>query len=591
MEENGLKEDWLAGNAVVAAVGGLLLAQHWERTYGAYELPLLNLTIPSFGDSIVSGMVGVLIASAIAFSLASALAIFRPWGVRIAVPFSVYLWMTILLSFVITWASAMSSFSGDEWWSPVLLGIGTFMTFAFIPYRIFRSTVMAGGPVMAHMFRFPGNWNQESKVPQASSVVDSGSETLRPRGGYNLTSLVHRVRSVCAKAVTAESRSFWIAILVAVVSIEVALTIAFWDWLRGEDSASATIRNAGIVIAGSVALPLALWRALVADRQASATYRQSVTARQSLLNERYQKGAEMFGNSAPSVRLGGIYALGGLAKENPARYHVQVMSLFCEFVRQPREFSDERLADSEAVPAELPADIQAALDVIGARGDQELEVEQLAKYRLDLRRAELSSARLESANLSAVRLAWACLTRAGLGRANLTGAILNQAELTGASLGGACLKSASLRRAVLKSAVFWNSPGPLRFTTYRNALKEENILTADLSGARLDHSDLTNAHLQGANLSGADLTASDLSNANLSDANLFGTMLLGANLSGVVLGEGDEIPVTGLTQAQLDQACADPENPPILGDVAIDAATGRPLVWRGSSAKGGSHSA
>ena len=39
-------------------------------------------------------------------------------------------------------------------------------------------------------------------------------------------------------------------------------------------------------------------------------------------------------------------------------------------------------------------------------------------------------------------------------------------------------------------------------------------------------------------------------------------------------------PVTGLTQAQLDEACADPDNPPKL-DGVIDAVTGEPLVWRG----------
>ena len=51
---------------------------------------------------------------------------------------------------------------------------------------------------------------------------------------------------------------------------------------------------------------LAVWRSIVAERQAD-------TAQQSLLNERYQKGAEMLGNEVLSVRMGGIYALGRLA--------------------------------------------------------------------------------------------------------------------------------------------------------------------------------------------------------------------------------------------------------------------------------------
>ena len=62
--------------------------------------------------------------------------------------------------------------------------------------------------------------------------------------------------------------------------------------------------------AAGVGLPLAIWRTKTADRQAD-------TAQQSLLNERYQKGAEMLGNSALAVRMGGIYALQRLAEDHP----------------------------------------------------------------------------------------------------------------------------------------------------------------------------------------------------------------------------------------------------------------------------------
>ena len=108
----------------------------------------------------------------------------------------------------------------------------------------------------------------------------------------------------------------------------VAFSVVFWDWLSGGGSGSETIRNIGLVAAGLIALPLAIWRAIVAGRQAN-------TAQQGLLNERYQKGAAMLGNEVLSVRLGGIYALQRLAEDHPEQYHIQIMRLFCAFVRLP----------------------------------------------------------------------------------------------------------------------------------------------------------------------------------------------------------------------------------------------------------------
>ena len=86
------------------------------------------------------------------------------------------------------------------------------------------------------------------------------------------------------------------------------------------------------LVVAAMAVVIALWfakrRILVADRQAA-------TAQLGLLNERYQKGAEMLGSSVLTVRLGGIYALGRLAREHSGDYHIQIMSLFCVFVRNP----------------------------------------------------------------------------------------------------------------------------------------------------------------------------------------------------------------------------------------------------------------
>ena len=80
------------------------------------------------------------------------------------------------------------------------------------------------------------------------------------------------------------------------------------------------------------------------------------------------------------------------------------------------------------------------------------------------------------------------------------------------------------------------------------------------------------------NLAHAHLTGANLTGANLTEASLDGAHLTGANLTGANLKK-----CKGLTQEQIDQARAKPDNPPKLEGV-VDAETGKPLVWRGEAA-------
>ena len=76
----------------------------------------------------------------------------------------------------------------------------------------------------------------------------------------------------------------------------------------------------------------------------------------------------------------------------------------------------------------------------------------------------------------------------------------------------------------------------------------------------------------------------ELTDAHFLDANLKGANLTDANVSGVEFSVGGPQTVKGLTQVQLDQACADPNNPPILTGV-LASETGEPLVWSGKPVK------
>ncbi len=253
----------------------------------------------------------------------------------------------------------------------------------------------------------------------------------------------------------------------------------------------------------------------------------------------------MLGSQVLAVRLGGIYALARLAREHPADYHTQIMSLLCAFVRHPvgeyveavgptsggpltptAEFNSGWDEEGNDRPLRVREDVQAVMEAVRKRSEAQIEIEKEREYRLNLFGANLNDADLFCAFLYGAKLMEANLNRANLVGAKLEGAYLMEAKLTGTKLVTAELNRSNLEDADLTGA---------------------NLLDAKLNHAHLVWADLTGANLDGANLSGADLRA-----------------------------------CKGLTQEQLDRAVADKNKPPDLTG-AVDAETGKPLVWRSGS--------
>ena len=186
----------------------------------------------------------------------------------------------------------------------------------------------------------------------------------------------------------------WVTLIALVLLIAVVVI-----WVVSSADLTA-IRDYGFLIAAIIAFPLGFWRSRVAERQASAAQRQADTAQQNLLNERYQRGAEMLGNDVLAVRLGGIYALSQLNREYPEQYHIQIMQLLCAFVRHPTKDANfpEQPEDAEAFA--LREDVQAAIRVVGVRGDKHRRLAGEGAYYIDLHGADLRGGELRGLNLS-----------------------------------------------------------------------------------------------------------------------------------------------------------------------------------------------
>ena len=265
--------------------------------------------------------------------------------------------------------------------------------------------------------------------------------------------------------------------LVGIVTVVGVLTVWFvtglrldwnhlWHGLTGvgglQESWSATIRNLGLVVAGVLALVFAGWRTWVAHRQAG-------TALQSLLDERFQKATEMLGNSLLSVRLGGVYGLEALMKEDPDQYYVRGMRLLCAFARSPTHADpDDRqnriraLQSGSAVlrayglASRLRQDVQAVVDIMRGRDAKWVWLENESKFVPDFTGVDLSRGDVGGVNLSGVNLRWADLTLVDARGANLSSAVLDEADLTGAQLAGADLTGVLFDDVTVSGATFSN---------------------------------------------------------------------------------------------------------------------------------------
>ena len=290
------------------------------------------------------------------------------------------------------------------------------------------------------------------------------------------------------------------------------------------------------------------------------------------MNERYQIRAEMLVQRGTiSSFYAGIDTLSQLAEEHPEQHHIQIMRLFCAFVRHSTKdqnnkddsafvrhsTKDQNNKDDKATLTEaeeessaypplatkfrrfnqrlhnllLREDLQAVMEAIEGRSKACIAHEKKDGFTLDFGAVNLRGLRLRR-------------------NSNLPGVTdLSGAKFIDADLSDALLLCVDLSDAQLQGVDFSNSWLPM----------------ANLSRANFWETNLSYVQLQSANFSGA----------NLIEAKLYSSLLLDADLSGANLERCE-----GLTQDQIDYAIADSDNPPKLEGV-VGAKTGDPLVWRG----------
>ena len=139
MTNRKIREDLLAGDSLVVFVGALLLGQYWQPSDGVLRLPIINVTVPNYTDSVLFAF---LLGFSAFLALASVIPKLRSWAFCQNMRFSVLLLLLTWAAFVIGFGSAAPNLPTDRLWSQALF-VGGIAMMLFIPLR----------PLVSHLVR------------------------------------------------------------------------------------------------------------------------------------------------------------------------------------------------------------------------------------------------------------------------------------------------------------------------------------------------------------------------------------------------------------------------------------------------------
>ena len=386
-----------------------------------------------------------------------------------------------------------------------------------------------------------------------------------------------------------EKATVCLLLVVAVLGITVwDWHTSVWDWLgedNGSETNSVTFRNFSIIPLSVLAIYLTLKRIKIAERQARTSEGSLGSAREAvdqsyktlsytqhkdrneLLHNQYNKALEMLNHPNISARLGAIYELQRIHHEDAGRFHIQTMKVLSSFLRFP--YRDDRIETrNEDDPLEwtLREDVQASMEVIAGRTEEHNTIEKDAEYNIDLRRCYLVNLELHEANLTRINMRYSKIWGAYLVNCDFSNSVLERSEFT---------SPWAINQREQGTINARSSLDEIReHVESQTVLMNVKFIGSELPNANFRGAEMHNVQLTGAELHGADLSMTTMRDIEFKGANLHSVNLSGANLSGYS-GEGStKLPSRNLTQDQLNQACADPENPPLLDD---DSG----LVWNG----------
>lgn len=190
MNEAEIRKGWLAGNAIVAFVGSLFVAQAWgmAQAWGAFEgtvEPFVIFTVPTvpnYYGFVVFLFIAVPFVLSLFLALATIVTRLQRWAIPIAAGFSLTLMVIFLAAFLVSLLSAIPELPLDQWWSSCLIW-GGIALFFFLLYRLFDMVKSIGtetnaGSTLIYDRRNIGGWS----VPTLAFLASGRTLEVRAEG-------------------------------------------------------------------------------------------------------------------------------------------------------------------------------------------------------------------------------------------------------------------------------------------------------------------------------------------------------------------------------------------------------------------------
>lgn len=177
MNKPELMKHWLAGNAVVAFAGAVLMVRYSQLPHGSYELTS-NVTIAALLQ--VSSVVLAVLLFTLSFCLVAAYFVnpLRSRAIRAIPGFSPILGLAASITFAVSWITAYVEVRQDELWQPVMLW-GGFGMFLFISFTVTRRLLIGMRRQLCELWQRTNRSNPTNNTPSDNPNVSTSTTSTR----------------------------------------------------------------------------------------------------------------------------------------------------------------------------------------------------------------------------------------------------------------------------------------------------------------------------------------------------------------------------------------------------------------------------
>ncbi len=175
-----------------------------------------------------------------------------------------------------------------------------------------------------------------SRLTSASSLTKRWRRFYKSLPIRQVFQLLSKSRSFCQSKIQGLVKMLdckvIFAILLLLILIKFPLTS--WSWLTStildvnsdspnSEPLSESLKSLGFYLLGTGIAPLGLY----------LTYNRTQSLRMQTDTDTFTKSIKLLGNSSSAVRQGGIYSLGGIARDN-SKLHTRIMKIMASYIRE-----------------------------------------------------------------------------------------------------------------------------------------------------------------------------------------------------------------------------------------------------------------